>query len=44
MRTSLGLIIVGRAGEEGRYGGKPSWLPAGLAALDRVLADAAALS
>lgn len=40
VRTTLGLIVVGRAGEEGRHGGKPSWLPAGLAALDRALADA----
>lgn len=32
------LIAIGRAGEEGRAGGKPTWKPAGEAALDRLLA------
>ena len=33
------LIAIGRAGDEGLPGGKPTWGPAGRAALDRVLAD-----
>lgn len=40
LRTALGLISVGRAGEQGLPGGKPTWLPAGLSTIDRVLADA----
>ncbi|SDU71687.1 aminoglycoside phosphotransferase family protein [Jiangella alkaliphila] len=40
LRTALGLISVGRAGEQGLPGGKPTWLPAGLGTIDRVLADA----
>jgi hypothetical protein len=34
---SLFLILMGRAGERGLPGGKPTWGPAGRAALDRVL-------
>ncbi|MFI1980229.1 aminoglycoside phosphotransferase family protein [Streptomyces wedmorensis] len=34
-----GLIAIGRAGDEGLPGGKPTWGPAGRAALARVLAD-----
>jgi aminoglycoside phosphotransferase (APT) family kinase protein len=41
VRSSLGLIGVGRAGEQGLPGGKPTWLPAGLGTVERVLADAA---
>ncbi|MBB5789224.1 aminoglycoside phosphotransferase (APT) family kinase protein [Jiangella mangrovi] len=40
VRASLGLIGVGRAGDQGLPGGKPTWGPAGRNALDRVLADA----
>ncbi|MFJ1561763.1 aminoglycoside phosphotransferase family protein [Streptomyces mirabilis] len=36
---SLFLILMGRAGERGLPGGKPTWGPAGRAALDRVLAS-----
>jgi aminoglycoside phosphotransferase (APT) family kinase protein len=36
---SLALILIGRAGERGLPGGKPTWGPAGQAALDRVLAS-----
>jgi aminoglycoside phosphotransferase (APT) family kinase protein len=32
------LIGIGQAGEQGLLGGKPTWLPAGWAALERVLA------
>jgi hypothetical protein len=35
----LNLIAIGQAGERGRPGGKPTWLPAGRAALKRVLAQ-----
>ncbi len=35
---ALGLLQVGLAGERGLLGGKPTWLPAGRATLDRVLA------
>ncbi|WP_329174762.1 aminoglycoside phosphotransferase family protein [Streptomyces sp. NBC_01477] len=35
---SLALISIGQAGERGLPGGKPTWGPAGLAALERVLA------
>jgi aminoglycoside phosphotransferase (APT) family kinase protein len=38
---SLFLLSIGRAGDEGRRGGKPTWRPAGRAALERVLAHAA---
>lgn len=38
VRAVLGLIGVGRAGDQGLPGGKPSWGPAGRSALDRVLA------
>lgn len=34
---ALGLIAIGRAGELGRPGGKPTWKPAGEAALARLL-------
>jgi aminoglycoside phosphotransferase (APT) family kinase protein len=34
----LGLISIGLAGERGLPGGKPTWLPAGRAALHRALA------
>lgn len=34
------IIAVGVNGERGLPGGKPTWLPAGRAALERVLADA----
>ncbi|WP_329375818.1 aminoglycoside phosphotransferase family protein [Streptomyces sp. NBC_01351] len=34
---SLFLILMGRAGERGLPGGKPTWGPAGRASLDRVL-------
>jgi aminoglycoside phosphotransferase (APT) family kinase protein len=34
------LIAIGMNGERGLPGGKPTWLPAGRAALERVLADA----
>ncbi|MFF1651721.1 aminoglycoside phosphotransferase family protein [Streptomyces sp. NPDC058240] len=36
---SLVLILIGQAGERGLPGGKPTWGPAGRAALDRVLAS-----
>ncbi|MCF2530769.1 aminoglycoside phosphotransferase family protein [Yinghuangia soli] len=36
---SLFLILMGLNGQRGLPGGKPSWGPAGRAALDRVLAD-----
>ncbi|WP_406210908.1 aminoglycoside phosphotransferase family protein [Kitasatospora sp. NBC_01560] len=36
----LGLLGIGRAGELGLPGGKPTWGPAGRATLDRVLASA----
>jgi aminoglycoside phosphotransferase (APT) family kinase protein len=35
---ALNLIGIGQNGEQGLPGGKPTWLPAGRAALDRVLA------
>ena len=35
---ALVLIGIGQAGERGRPGGKPTWKPAGWAALNRVLA------
>ncbi|MEU6852705.1 aminoglycoside phosphotransferase family protein [Actinacidiphila alni] len=38
---SLFLMLMGENGERGLPGGKPSWGPAGRAALDRVLADSA---
>ncbi|WP_042392085.1 aminoglycoside phosphotransferase family protein [Streptacidiphilus carbonis] len=38
LRACLGLLSVGRAGELGLPGGKPSWGPAGQAAVERVLA------
>ncbi|MEV8372747.1 aminoglycoside phosphotransferase family protein [Kribbella sp. NPDC056861] len=38
---ALGLISIGLAGDRGRRGGKPTWGPAGRAALTRVLAHAA---
>lgn len=34
---ALGLIGIGQAGERGLPGGKPTWLPAGWAALERVV-------
>jgi aminoglycoside phosphotransferase (APT) family kinase protein len=37
---ALVLITIGRNGEKGLPGGKPTWLPAGHAALDRVLSAA----
>lgn len=36
---SLFLILMGQAGDRGLPGGKPTWGPAGRAALDRVLQD-----
>lgn len=36
---SLALMLIGQAGERGLPGGKPTWGPAGRAALDRVLAS-----
>lgn len=36
---SLVLLEIGEAGEQGRTGGKPTWKPAGRAALDRLLAS-----
>ncbi|MFB6836724.1 aminoglycoside phosphotransferase family protein [Streptomyces sp. NPDC056361] len=36
---AAGLIDIGRAGDQGLPGGKPTWGPAGRAALARVLAD-----
>jgi aminoglycoside phosphotransferase (APT) family kinase protein len=36
---SLALLEIGRAGERGRPGGKPTWKPAGRAALDRLIAS-----
>ena len=36
---ALVLIGIGLAGERGRPGGKPTWKPAGLAAIDRLLAS-----
>jgi aminoglycoside phosphotransferase (APT) family kinase protein len=38
---ALGLISIGLAGDRGLRGGKPTWGPAGRAALERVLAHAA---
>jgi len=35
---ALNLIGIGQNGEQGLPGGKPTWLPAGRAALDRILA------
>ncbi|WP_369432086.1 aminoglycoside phosphotransferase family protein [Glycomyces amatae] len=35
----LVLLEIGEAGEKGRAGGKPTWKPAGRAALDRLLAS-----
>jgi hypothetical protein len=37
---ALGLLEIGRAGELGLPGGKPSWLAAGRATLGRLLAGA----
>jgi aminoglycoside phosphotransferase (APT) family kinase protein len=37
---SLTLIGIGQAGERGLPGGKPTWLPAGWAALERAIAPA----
>lgn len=37
VRSALGLLMIGRAGDRGLLGGKPTWGPAGRAALDRVL-------
>jgi aminoglycoside phosphotransferase (APT) family kinase protein len=37
IRSASGLIQIGQAGLKGRPGGKPTWLPAGRAAIDRVL-------
>jgi aminoglycoside phosphotransferase (APT) family kinase protein len=34
---ALGLIGIGQAGERGLPGGKPTWLPAGWAALERIV-------
>jgi aminoglycoside phosphotransferase (APT) family kinase protein len=34
---ALGLIAIGQNGEHGLPGGKPTWLPAGRAALERAL-------
>jgi aminoglycoside phosphotransferase (APT) family kinase protein len=39
LRRSLNLIAIGHAGEMGWTGGKPTWKPAGEAALERVLAS-----
>ncbi|MEP7025061.1 MAG: aminoglycoside phosphotransferase family protein, partial [Actinomycetota bacterium] len=36
---ALSLIGIGQNGEQGLPGGKPTWLPAGWAALERVLAS-----
>lgn len=36
---AAGLIDIGRAGDQGLPGGKPTWGPAGRATLTRVLAD-----
>lgn len=38
LRRSFGLLHIGRAGEAGLLGGKPTWKRAGEAALERVLA------
>nr|WP_239063032.1 aminoglycoside phosphotransferase family protein [Streptomyces sp. SID13031] len=38
---AFGLMAIGKAGEEGRPGGKKTWGPAGRSALERVLAQAA---
>lgn len=38
---ALGLMAIGKAGDEGRPGGKKTWGPAGRSALERVLASAA---
>jgi aminoglycoside phosphotransferase (APT) family kinase protein len=35
---ALHLIVIGQNGEQGLPGGKPTWLPAGRAALERILA------
>jgi aminoglycoside phosphotransferase (APT) family kinase protein len=35
---AIGLIVIGENGEKGLPGGKPTWLPAGWAALRRALA------
>ncbi|WP_327682197.1 aminoglycoside phosphotransferase family protein [Kitasatospora sp. NBC_00458] len=37
---ALHLLAIGRAGDRGLPGGKPTWGPAGRAAIDRVLATA----
>ncbi|RKN08399.1 aminoglycoside phosphotransferase family protein [Streptomyces radicis] len=39
VRAALGLLAIGRAGERGLPGGKPTWGPAGRAAIERVLAS-----
>lgn len=41
LRRALGLRQIGLAGEAGKHWGKPTWRPAGDAALERVLASAA---
>ncbi|KJE25278.1 phosphotransferase family protein [Frankia torreyi] len=38
--TSLVLMLMGRNGDRGLPGGRPTWGPAGRAALDRVLREA----
>lgn len=38
VQACAGLIGIGRAGDQGLPGGKPTWGPAGRAALERVLA------
>ncbi len=39
VERAMGLIHIGRNGRLGLPGGKPTWEPAGYAALERVLAD-----
>ncbi|MET7690978.1 phosphotransferase [Streptomyces sp. NPDC005483] len=39
VRSTLGLLAIGQAGDKGLPGGKPTWGTAGRAALRRVLAD-----
>ncbi|MFJ2769258.1 aminoglycoside phosphotransferase family protein [Streptomyces sp. NPDC087300] len=40
LRTVLGLLSIGRAGDQGLPGGKPTWGTAGRATLKRLLAEA----
>ncbi|WP_344249237.1 aminoglycoside phosphotransferase family protein [Isoptericola hypogeus] len=40
VRTALGGLLVGDAGDHGRPGGKPSWGPPARAALERLVATA----